>query len=70
MINPDIPAYSGWSPRSMRSGGGSTETGPQREAKRSRLGNSKQRAIYKSAKGHLHNEYSALCKRADKINNR
>lgn len=48
----------------------SSETGPKRETKRKRLGNSKQRGLYKSAHGHKSNEYGALCVRADILNKR
>lgn len=41
-----------------------------REGKRSRLGNSKQRALYKSAKAYKHKDYSHLCQKADRLNNR
>lgn len=63
-----IPPYSGWRPRTNKGGhgGGSTD----REAKRSKLGNSKQRAIYKSAHGYKDNEYGMLCARADALNKR
>jgi hypothetical protein len=63
-----IPPYNGWRPRKAKGGhgGGSTD----REAKRTKLGNSKQRAIYKSAHGYKSPEYSMLCARADALNKR
>jgi hypothetical protein len=42
--------------------------GQGREAKRSRLGNSKQRAIYRSAHAYKSRNYRALCIKADKLN--
>ena len=52
----------------MRTARQSTEAGDRRNAKRSRLGNSKQRAIYISAKGHKHPEYGLICTKADQLN--
>lgn len=49
---------------------GSSETGARRQQKRSRLGNSTDRAIYKNAKGHRHSKWPALCARADSLNGR
>ncbi len=68
----NIPHYSGWQPRTLRTGRGSSETGPRREAKRSRLGSTADRALYKSAKGHKANKgrYVQLCDRADSLNKR
>jgi len=64
-----IPHYSGWRPRAMRAARRSSEgsKGMQREAKRSRLGNAQDRAIYKSAKGYKNPRYGDLCRRADDI---
>ena len=68
MSKSTIPHYSGWKPRSLRNSKASSETGEKRGAKRSRLGNAKQRAIYIHAKAYKHPEYSTLCVRADKLN--
>lgn len=59
---------SGWSPRSMRKSKNGMDG--SRKAKRTRLGNSKQRSIYISAHGYMHPEYGAICRRADKLNGR
>ncbi len=44
--------------------------GQDKEAKRSRLGNRRQRALYKHAKGKTltTGEYERLCQKADSIN--
>lgn len=69
---PNVPPYTGWRPRSMRrKGKGKTVAvgdANSRKAKRTRLGNAKQRYLYKSAKGHKHPDYSRLCRVADKLN--
>lgn len=63
----DVKPYTGWRPRAMREGRRSSEgsNGMQREAKRSRLGNAQDRAIYTSAKGYKNPRYAALCAIAD-----
>ena len=70
MSTVDVTDYSGWRPRSMRFGRGSSETGPQRETKRSRLGNATDRFIYTSARGHKNNpgQYARVCAMADLLN--
>jgi hypothetical protein len=59
---PKAPPYSGWKPRSMRMGKSRHES--DRVAKRGRLGNRHDRALYKSAKGHETNptRYAQLCR--------
>ena len=59
-------AQQNWKPRSARK---KTSSGQEnRNEKRSRIGNRIDRAITKSAKGHLHPKWPALCQKADNLN--
>lgn len=50
---------------------GNRESGATRNAKRARIGNPADRALYKSAKPHKDaGRYSVLCRRADGLNGR
>lgn len=62
MASLNIAPYTGWTPRSMRMGRNRSETS-DRSAKRSRLGNARDRFLYKSAKGWKSNptRYGQLC---------
>lgn len=62
----EIPPYSGWRPRSMRFGKHRHEG--ERKAKREQLGNSRDRAIYKSAHGYKNPRWGVLCRIADLLN--
>lgn len=66
MAQLNIPPYSGWRPRSMRLGKNRSETS-DRSAKRSRLGNARDRFLYKSVGGKWSNPslYKKLCQRVD-----
>jgi len=57
-----------WRPRNMRSNKASSDS--SRNEKRSRLGNRRDRNLYKHAKGHKidANRYAQLCKVADGMN--
>lgn len=72
--NDVIPRYmsmSTWKAQIRKSlSKGSSETGARRQQKRSRLGNGKDRALYKSAKAARHPKYGRLCARADALNGR
>lgn len=67
--------YTGWLPRALRrgyvnKGGGTGITGPQgRSAKRSRIGNAQDRAIYKNPRvaKMFPDKYAALCRKSDRI---
>lgn len=60
-------AQQNWSTREMRNAGKGHHEASRGE-KRGRLGTRIDRAIYKSAKGHLDPRYPEICARADRIN--
>lgn len=66
----EIAPYMGWRPRSMRFGNSRHEG--ERGAKRERLGNAQDRALYKSAHAPRTNpaRYAQLCSIADGLNGR
>lgn len=66
----EVKHYSGWRPRSMRQGKSKHES--DRGTKRSRLGNARDRALYKSPRAQRSNPeaYARLCRVADGLNGR
>lgn len=61
-----IAPYRGWRPYGMRVGRNNHEG--DRGTKRSRLGNSRDRALYRTCKNPSNARYVELCEKADDLN--